>query len=728
MRKLLLTTYIFFVYIFSSAAAPVVTVNSNDEFAGNWDVGATWESGSITGFADNIKYNIQGTVTYPTDLVTTNKIKINVESYDTLIIAGDFVLDNNSGGSEDITIAANGVLILLDSLKSGNNLSVATGGKVIILGGVEAGGGSTSITNTGSFYALDGSNTSVSNLGGLDELLANENELVNYIIDNFPSAISKLGKTIYSFGNGNWSSLDWSYDEASSCGCTPNDYDSVVIKGNTVNIDNDITINSLTVANSSVASSLIIDDTKTLTVEGNVYVYNDGSGSTVGLTLNGSGILQVENNLEFNSGSLVSVNLNNTSLLIIENSIDAGSGLAQINVNDNAILKSNTSDILWGTSGNLTVTYENIAITDGRTYATYGDILVTNNLTLTNGIISLASGDELTLPESATISGGSASSFVDGPMRRTISTTSALKFPVGDNGVYAPVELELESASTSVYVVEYFNSAYADVATIQANSGMTAINASEYWDIHKESGVGCYAGLYYSEAVADINKVTLAHWTGSEWENKLATSVASGYMRSGLMTSFSPTTTGTSAVGLPISLISFEAFVQNAAVQLKWKTASEKNNDYFTVERSTDGSSFAEIATINGQGNSFVSVEYEAIDSKPQNGINYYRLKQTDYNGQYAYSNIRSVLVDNIETPTVSNVAIVLSGQDYIVQNPDLSITNMDIYNIHGELKNGSLLKDIDNSIVVETNNMQGIYFLVIDRNGTKSTQRLFVK
>ena len=76
---------------------------------------------------------------------------------------------------------------------------------------------------------------------------------------------------------------------------------------------------------------------------------------------------------------------------------------------------------------------------------------------------------------------------------------------------------------------------------------------------------------------------------------------------------------------------------------MDWTTASEENNDYFTVERSQDGSDFQELYRKDGAGVSTTFLYYFGYDNKPDLGVNYYRLKQTDYDGKYAYSDIESV-------------------------------------------------------------------------------------
>jgi len=85
---------------------------------------------------------------------------------------------------------------------------------------------------------------------------------------------------------------------------------------------------------------------------------------------------------------------------------------------------------------------------------------------------------------------------------------------------------------------------------------------------------------------------------------------------------------------LPVSLMGFSAKEKNNTVNLLWATASEINNDHFTLERSADGKDFAEIARVKGSGNTSVIHQYTWTDNMPLSGTSYYRLTQTDYNGR----------------------------------------------------------------------------------------------
>lgn len=101
--------------------------------------------------------------------------------------------------------------------------------------------------------------------------------------------------------------------------------------------------------------------------------------------------------------------------------------------------------------------------------------------------------------------------------------------------------------------------------------------------------------------------------------------------------------TGT-PVALPVELTLFEAksYGQSQAL-LNWSTATETGNDYFVAEKTTDGISWQKVGQIDGHGTSTQPHQYSLVDPGPVTAVTYYRLKQVDFNGQYAYSGLRMV-------------------------------------------------------------------------------------
>ena len=149
---------------------------------------------------------------------------------------------------------------------------------------------------------------------------------------------------------------------------------------------------------------------------------------------------------------------------------------------------------------------------------------------------------------------------------------------------------------------------------------------------------------------------------------------------------------GYSNAELPISLLAFTATVANKSqVQLSWETASETNNQYFQVERSSDGVSFTKILVVDSKGNSAGSQSYTAEDNSPITGISYYRLKQTDIDGKSIYS---------------KSIAINIAPGDNELKafpNPTTSILNLQVDNASAR-KLVFALFTIDGKLVTQQN------------------------
>lgn len=118
-------------------------------------------------------------------------------------------------------------------------------------------------------------------------------------------------------------------------------------------------------------------------------------------------------------------------------------------------------------------------------------------------------------------------------------------------------------------------------------------------------------------------------------------------------------------VALPIELLYFRGFNSDSYNHLTWSTASEFNNDYFTIEKSIDGVYFYDIFKISGGGNSIKQLFYEYYDYNIENAISYYVLKQTDFDGKHKSSDIISIDNRKMAGPTLVKVVNLL-GQEVI--------------------------------------------------------------
>jgi len=183
---------------------------------------------------------------------------------------------------------------------------------------------------------------------------------------------------------------------------------------------------------------------------------------------------------------------------------------------------------------------------------------------------------------------------------------------------------------------------------------------------------------------------------------------------------------------LPIDLLSFTANCgeNQGSIDIKWITASENNNDYFTLEESRDGITFETIAIINGQGSSQNENNYLFTDNILHNGYNYYRLKQTDFNGTTKTFKTIKTNCDNIDDITVyPNPA-----QNSFIISGDLNIEKgqviLEITNTLGDIILHKNLQ-LDSSFLKETINSSsfadGIYYISIKTNDHNLTKKLSI-
>ncbi|MEI6853578.1 MAG: T9SS type A sorting domain-containing protein, partial [Bacteroidota bacterium] len=105
---------------------------------------------------------------------------------------------------------------------------------------------------------------------------------------------------------------------------------------------------------------------------------------------------------------------------------------------------------------------------------------------------------------------------------------------------------------------------------------------------------------------------------------------------------------------LPVKLLSFDAKCNKNDVVISWSTATESNNDYFTLERSIDAENWQSITVIDGAGNSNEVLHYEFTDKGSYNGLSYYRLKQTDFDGKFEVFSPVSVVCNTDEQSDIN--------------------------------------------------------------------------
>jgi hypothetical protein len=313
----------------------------------------------------------------------------------------------------------------------------------------------------------------------------------------------------------------------------------------------------------------------------------------------------------------------------------------------------------WGAA------FDNVTITESVSAAGYdvndltinnsGGNIIFNNEISVDGTITFTSGDidassnNLVLTSNATVSGADDDSHVIGTIVKTIASDASHEFPLGNGSVLRKVNIDPNDATSRDWTVTYTNNEYSDISTTGL---LTYVSDTCYWDISPTSTpVSTTVTLNWSSDIGindgDLSNIKLAHYNGTDWE--LITTTTSGVPSagsvSGNVTSFSPFTIGTSgATPLPVTLTKFEGFAYNEFDnKLEWTTKTEKNADYMEIQHSDDGIYFNIIGIEKLAGNSQSDLFYEFIDRSVSKQINYYRLKQFDYDGKFNYSKIISI-------------------------------------------------------------------------------------
>lgn len=278
------------------------------------------------------------------------------------------------------------------------------------------------------------------------------------------------------------------------------------------------------------------------------------------------------------------------------------------------------------------------------------------NATTISGTLNFQSGTLLsnnnTLTLSGTVSNASSSSFVctcttsgpatSGGVTRTV-TTSGFLFPVGPStSSYMPATIATSSGSAP-FTVRVLNLANANNASAAVQrmwniTGSGTASLTLQWNASEEGGSFDPSGA-----------LRIGRYTGGtpSWVEVSASYNAGGPSATASISAWGTNFGVGTASSLPIKLISFNATRQNNQAQLTFSTATEENNNFFAIERSGNGTDFRTIGKVNGAGTTTSIQNYTFSDETPLSGINYYRLKQVDFDGQFSYSPVVNVVFDN---------------------------------------------------------------------------------
>jgi hypothetical protein len=410
----------------------------------------------------------------------------------------------------------------------------------------------------------------------------------------------------------------------------------------------------------------------TLDLAGNLTIE---SGSSLAMNFAGNNMtvpLNVAGNIDF-TGSLIASGVNGGNIALGGNWINNGAAMVNFTPN-NRIVTFNGSGLQSITGTNTTINpFAQLTINNpaGVTLTSL-DAEVQTSLNLTSGKLNL-NNNQLTLGtigNNGTLSGGSATSYIISGstsakfIRYTTTNATTYAFPIGDATNYSPISVQFYASPMAANTQLSVNI----IASAHPNLGTSTNYLGRYWTVEPTNLPNIFTdyGVVYQYADADIigveanikpYKHSTVGWIAAQGSGA-SFEMGTGSVNPGTNTitwtglnNFSDFTGNGNGSPLPISLLDFNAQVVLGQVNLTWSTASEINNDYFTIERSKNGIDFKELAQVPAAGNSNQILNYKLIDEQPYQGLSYYRLKQTDFDGKFTFAQIKTVTINDNQKP-----------------------------------------------------------------------------
>lgn len=408
---------------------------------------------------------------------------------------------------------------------------------------------------------------------------------------------------------------------------------------------------------------------------------------------------------------------------------------------------------LQSTGNALPSSVRNLTINNGSHVILTNSVNADNQLNLIAGNITTGSNN-ITLGTSATSIGTltRTSGHIIGSFRRWIANAidSGVVFPVGTSTSYNGIAMDFTSAPNGGIIASTFTTGFPGVYGLpitDAGDVCTTIG-SGWWTVSGSNGFsgGTYSVSTTAEGFTGITDYTKLHlfrrdddanmWTANGTHVAATGNPTTPIANRSALTSLGQFGITSSSINpLPVELISFDVTAYNSSAKITWKTASEQNNDFFTVERSKDNITFEEIQKVTGAGNSKNPLSYELMDHQPLPGTSYYRLTQTDFDGQ-----------KETFDPKPFNNTKTISGIKNIVASPNPFETNLQLRfesDINGmvpmiiTMSNGQLIYNGNLNVKQGKNNIElpladqlrsGSYLVTIGEGTSKVSTKVIKK
>jgi hypothetical protein len=359
-------------------------------------------------------------------------------------------------------------------------------------------------------------------------------------------------------------------------------------------------------------------------------------------------------------------------------------------------------------------------------------LIIKATSTFTNGVVSHSGDSFVRYNATATATGASNLSHIDGRVQKLGSAN--FTFPVGNDGIYQPLAISGLVSASSIFEARFFNQSGPGIYGTSWGTGIDHVATCSHWTLDRILGtnsarVNLSWGNDTDCSVDQLSDLVVARWNGTEWQNhgQLTTTgnTAAGSVSSfDLISNFSPFALASTSIlnPLPVEWLSFDATaINNKEVLLEWRTATETNNDYFAIEHSYNGGDFIEIGRINGAGNTSNLSYYDWTHVNASSGNNYYRIRQVDFNGEFEYSSVKHVQLQG-ETQNIQ--AFVTQNKLQINLSIESSQCNVRIYDLTGRILVNEQFGNEMHHFVDLTNLSTGVYLVSVETPETTYSSR----
>ncbi|MCA0425822.1 MAG: GEVED domain-containing protein [Bacteroidetes bacterium] len=386
----------------------------------------------------------------------------------------------------------------------------------------------------------------------------------------------------------------------------------------------------------------------------------------------------------------------------------------------------------------------------GNTLSVSDTLSLGNNARVRNGAnFTLASGKDTVATGVLLVGTGSG---VNGNFARWFnSTTGQVSFPLIDTaGTTREVTVQYTVGATQYgSLTASFVNAIPGNAGLPVNDPVASVTATRagvngYWSL-LPNGIngGEFTGTFNASGFTGVNSYTglfLMRRSGNatNWAINGTHVTTAGSNAAPVLSRTNMTQYGQYGVGgdtlvntLPVTLVMFKASNAAGDVNLNWATSTEINNKGFFIERSLDGEKFEEIGFVTGKGNSKTTVNYASVDYNAfaRTGLTtlYYRLRQVDFDGAFAYSNVVAVSEEDLLNDEVSVFPNPFVSQVSVnIEASNAGAASVSVLDMQGRVISTESLNVVVGSNYHEIKNLSklsgGMYFVRVSQGGLSKT------